>query len=339
MDIRKIIREEFGDFDWTNQSDEKDLLSKWGRKWWVLASEAYSGYRVTDYAMSGEVEDYVKISKSESEKSKQLLYDVISYYVFDDVKTENGRFILYVNNEEDLCGLFSKNNKNGYINEDLILETLQGYYEPQVSSSFIGSIWLERVWSITSDTNKEYTYRDIKENYTNVGLYLSSGEEFTEELLNSYHYNDKLGELIDEEYFLESTKEYSVDCYINALSDVTSKNILKSFRNSVNEFFGKSEVIEKSEMVHGTEYVKKYTAYDITDLLMEVVDEYLVLNCGYDDLSAYEEKCDFQHYDFLPTLIELIEDGVYKPLVGTYDVDPNVKVMENWFNAYYKDYL
>jgi hypothetical protein len=311
--IRKILREEFDDFDWVG-----DLIDN------VETVEIPAGilwYRAN-------------YGKSKSVNLKKRIMPILASE-FSDINLEGDRIMMTVDGFCDFTGFF-KNDDNltqyGIVNSWLVEKIFcdeNNWWEPynDTYGSWFNDVWLEGV--VGNNKLYEYILKHIKKEYVIPDNYnpkqldifgnlpekreiyyvedlMSGGKE---RLLDNEYFNwltenpESLGRLIDDDdTFLELKREFGW-AYDSAYNVATTDNIYKSIKEAITDVFGQPIEGTTTNEKGRTKYFLKF---DITDLFEGVINDYFygcfehcLNNRKVENPEEYCDDChDFDSYLF-----------------------------------------
>ena len=199
--IKKILKEEFDDFEWTSSIDHEKALDNIDFS--EMTTEYFTEKRVTFDADGDELdeEEWIEIPEDELVDMGDLLKYHYSRHGFNDVELRGERVILTIGGWSEFSVLFKDSNSDyGYIGRGLAKQILseEGLdWEPYYDT---WSDFESEVWGLLNDKTKPEVTEWLKNNAIGDVMYID-GEEtvIDEELLNEYLSNfDLLGELVSE---------------------------------------------------------------------------------------------------------------------------------------------
>jgi hypothetical protein len=261
---------------------------------------------------------------------KQYIIEKVGADFHTDIKVENGRAILMVDDWCDLTELFSNNtrghgdNINSYLAEKLFCD--EDFWEPYYTGDLIprnsNSQWVEKIWEELVISNKEtltLVLDHIRRNYVSPTNYNPKqldiyGElpkkrnvvkinnrvldtEYFDELRNNL---TLLGELISEEDEFIDLRNELTWAYGDSYNNVVRDYMYKSATNAVKDIFGEPKWASKVVRVKDKDVNREYMEFDITDLFVDVVITYFndcYRNCGFNgednqvDAEYLDENC------------------------------------------------
>jgi len=279
--IKKILKEEFDDFQWVRDVEIK-----------------------TDLTPSQVVMKY-----------NQFPLEVVGPSIsnnFNDIHWEGKRLILYVNHWEDLAELFEDSNSSqyGYITKGLAKLVLaeDDYWEPYYD---LVSDWKGQVWDIVTDNDEllEYIKRHIKKHYVvpnnynpdQLDIFGNKPKEFNiinidgrildvdffNEIIQD---NDYLGDLIDDEDVFNELKTELRWAYESSYNGVARDNVFKAAYEALEDILGKGDWTSFKNSRGHTENMLKF---DVTGLVLSSVEE-SINNCIEECRKYFNPE---RHYD------------------------------------------
>lgn len=200
---------------------------------------------------------------------------------FSDIWYEGGKYILKTDGWSDFVDLFKDVHSDyGYMGRYLAKSVLtdDDYWEPYDSHDLV-SDWLDQVWSMVANDKELYNYvvNWIGNNLIGDEMRFE-GEETTltkEYLLEWSADSDVLGEMIDELDVFEDVKINLTWSYGDAYNQASADDFTNSAVGAITDDFGKGEWESKTINRNGEERTQYRLVFDVTDLLEDVVVEYI----------------------------------------------------------------
>ena len=272
---------------------------------------------------------------------------------FSDIWYEGGKYILKTDDWSDFVELFKDVHSDyGYMGRYLAKSVLtdNDYWEPYNSSDLVHD-WFDQVWSMVAKDKELYNYVVNWVSNTLIGDEMRfEGEETTltkEYLLEWSADSDVLGEMIDELDVFEDLKINLTWAYGDAYNQASVDEIYNSAIGAIKNSFGDGKWESKTINRNGEELNKNQLVFDVTDLLEDVVVEYIEdcwANCrkywepdfGDDEFEEYCDECSdspFNEYSTFISFYSVVLDNQGEEYNPRYNEFPD----EDKITDYFKD--
>ncbi len=282
---------------------------------------------------------------------------------FGDIKYENGRYYLMVDDFCDFSSWFSdrENSSQGfYINEWAFTQAFcreDNFFEPY---SDLVYNWIDQVWELVEGNKELYNYvvDYITEDLVGEEMRLDGEEKMLslEDVLTWSADSDVLGSVINELDVFENLKWELEGSYENAYNTFVVDNMYKAGRDAITDVVGNGERkdVELYNYYSESNYNANKLVFDVTsmlsDYLYEAIEYCIDNRCkpywkpedlefeeGETEEEAFEDFCDecmnhpFDDYgDFVSFMKDILKDN--SDLLNPYvDEHPSNDEMEDYF--------
>lgn len=234
----------------------------------------------------------------------------------DDIRFENGKPILVVNDRSDYSFLF----KDSDLAEKVLDEDID--WEPYYDVIYN---WKDQVWGCINDNSLSLIKKWIGKNI--VEIENDEGETFDFENISM----DELGDIINDNYDFDDLRNEMSWAYESSYNAVAMDGIIRSFQDELEEFLGpyiKYEYIKRTKRVYDKETQKpkdvEYTdtifLYDLGDRLYDVLYDYTMNEWG------------TINHDFNTYFSTLLKESDYQTIYVNTDVYPGGNEICEYFN-------
>lgn len=314
--IKKILKEEFDDFEWTSSIDHEKALHDIDFS--EMTTEYFTEKRVTFDEDGDELdeEEWIDIPEDELHEMGQMLKYHYSKNGFNDVEIRGERVTLTVGDWSEFSVLFEDSDSNyGYIGKRLAEQILspEGLYdwEPYYDT---WSDFQSEVWDLLNDKTKPEVVEWLKNNAIGDVIYID-GEEtvIDEELLNEYLSNfDLLGELVSEstDGVFGELKDIMSRVHDWAYNDAARDEYWKACYDAIKDIFGEGKWVDRQYTKNGVTKTTQDLEFDITDIFWPIVSSYFG-EWKIDDMRYDRDHNDFEYGSFVDNLGFMLGEDIW----------------------------